>query len=48
MAATLDIIAEQPGVEAARAESLHQVIWILDIFPCFGQIKSRIIIIINV
>ena len=31
MAATLDTIAEQPGVEAARAESLHQVIWILDI-----------------
>ena len=26
MAATLDTIAEQPGVEAARAESLHQVI----------------------
>ena len=25
MAATLDTIAEQPGVEAARAESLHQV-----------------------
>ena len=28
MAATLDTIAEQPGVEAARAESLHQVIWV--------------------
>ena len=26
MAATLDTIAEQPGVEAARAESLHQVL----------------------
>ena len=26
MAATLDTIAEQPGVEAARAESLHQAI----------------------
>ena len=26
MAATLDTIAEQPGVEAARAESLHQVV----------------------
>ena len=26
MAATLDTIAEQPGVEVARAESLHQVI----------------------
>ena len=26
MAATLDTIAEPPGVEAARAESLHQVI----------------------
>ena len=47
MAATLDTIAEQPGVEAARAESLHQVIWILDIFPCSGQM-SPIIIIINV
>ena len=31
MAATLDTIAEQPGVEAARAESLHQVSWILDV-----------------
>ena len=31
MAATLDTIAEQPGVEAARAESLHQVTWFLDV-----------------
>ena len=30
MAATLDTIAEQPGVEAARAESLHQVISIFN------------------
>ena len=31
MAATLDTIAEQTGVEAARAESLHQAILSLDL-----------------
>ena len=31
MAATLDTIAEQPGVEAARAENLHQAILSLDL-----------------
>ena len=31
MAATLDTIAEQPGVEAARAKSLHQVTFLFSI-----------------
>ena len=44
MAATLDTIAEQPGVEAARAESLHQVILSLDLLMTMCLISQILLL----